>query len=46
VKKVQTHGILIDRRLLKRNNAVTEEKLEERRLLGCYAVCPAFSQSG
>jgi hypothetical protein len=28
VKKVRTHGILIDRKLLKRNRVLTEEKLD------------------
>jgi hypothetical protein len=29
VKKVQTHGILTDRKLLKRNRVLTEEKLDD-----------------
>jgi hypothetical protein len=29
VKKFRTHGILIDRRLLKRNRGLTEEKLDD-----------------
>jgi hypothetical protein len=34
VKKVRTHGILIDRRLLKRNRVLTEKKLDDiRRIL-------------
>jgi hypothetical protein len=28
VKKVETHGILIDRKPIKRNSALTEEKLD------------------
>jgi hypothetical protein len=28
LKKVRTHGILIDRKLLKRNCVLTEEKLD------------------